>query len=248
MKVLKQCNICGQHLPLNKFRNKGKDRRAGHCNDCRIIRIEISKYGQCELPALDKADEIEVRGRERHASCGGYRFFVTYEKATQIIDEKVAYVVHPTLIQEYFNGSKFRELVYSRYGNRCFYCGGFANTIDHVVPLSKGGLSSFSNCIPACFTCNHTKDDMEVVDYLHYFKPSSLIMGLSKVETIKSELLDMSSQVETINTYLINCLKKTEMKEDILENLENLMKLERTINRINSTIAKFRTENRNWLA
>ena len=98
------------------------------------------------------------------------------------------------------------------------------------------------------FTCNHTKDDLEVVDYLYYFKPSSLIMGLSKVETIKSELLDMSSQVETINTYLINCLKKTEMKEDILESLEKLMKLERTINRMNSIIAKFRMENHNWLA
>lgn len=248
LKRLKQCNICGQHLPLRKFPSKGKDKWMGYCKACKTIRIEMRKYSQIELPTLEEADEIEVRGQGGHASSSGYSFFVTYEKATQMIDEKVAYIVHPTLIREYFNGSKFRELVYARYSDRCFYCGGVANTIDHVVPVSKGGLSSFSNCIPACFTCNHNKDDMEMVDYLYYFKPSSIILGLTKVETIKSELLDMSEQVETINTYLINCLKKIEMKEDILENLERLMKLERTINRINSTIAKFRMENHDWLA
>ncbi|MEU2106485.1 HNH endonuclease signature motif containing protein [Nocardia sp. NPDC019255] len=32
-------------------------------------------------------------------------------------------------------------------------------TIDHVIPLSKGGTHEPSNCRTACFHCNATKGD-----------------------------------------------------------------------------------------
>lgn len=32
-------------------------------------------------------------------------------------------------------------------------------TIDHVVPRSHGGISSWENCVLACVDCNHTKAD-----------------------------------------------------------------------------------------
>jgi len=32
-------------------------------------------------------------------------------------------------------------------------------TIDHVIPQSKGGVTSFSNCITACHECNSKKAD-----------------------------------------------------------------------------------------
>ncbi len=42
---------------------------------------------------------------------------------------------------------------------RCVYCGktGKRFTIDHVVPKSKGGKSTFENCVTACKPCNHRK-------------------------------------------------------------------------------------------
>lgn len=43
----------------------------------------------------------------------------------------------------------------------CHYCGknvGAANlTMDHVVPVARGGKSVKSNCVPCCKECNSSK-------------------------------------------------------------------------------------------
>ncbi|MGE4108048.1 MAG: HNH endonuclease [Bacteriovoracia bacterium] len=43
----------------------------------------------------------------------------------------------------------------------CHYCGGkFAGkdlTLDHVVPLARGGTSTPGNCVAACRKCNRDK-------------------------------------------------------------------------------------------
>jgi 5-methylcytosine-specific restriction endonuclease McrA len=42
---------------------------------------------------------------------------------------------------------------------RCAYCGGRAETIDHVVPRSRGGGHTWENCVASCARCNHRKAD-----------------------------------------------------------------------------------------
>ena len=43
----------------------------------------------------------------------------------------------------------------------CHYCGktvGAANlTMDHVIPVARGGKSVRSNCVPCCKDCNNKK-------------------------------------------------------------------------------------------
>lgn len=39
----------------------------------------------------------------------------------------------------------------------CAYCGGSAETVDHVVPRSRGGLLTWENAVAACLRCNHKK-------------------------------------------------------------------------------------------
>ena len=40
----------------------------------------------------------------------------------------------------------------------CAYCGSTENiTIDHIVPLSRGGKHEASNLAPACLPCNCSK-------------------------------------------------------------------------------------------
>ncbi|CKT12837.1 HNH endonuclease [Mycobacterium tuberculosis] len=41
----------------------------------------------------------------------------------------------------------------------CAYCGGKADTVDHVVPRSRGGAHSWENCVACCSPCNHRKGD-----------------------------------------------------------------------------------------
>ncbi len=41
----------------------------------------------------------------------------------------------------------------------CAYCGGRADTIDHVQPRSRGGAHSWENCVACCGRCNTRKAD-----------------------------------------------------------------------------------------
>ena len=45
--------------------------------------------------------------------------------------------------------------------NLCLYCGNPSESIDHVHPRSRGGLSVTENCVPACLACNGLKGDQE---------------------------------------------------------------------------------------
>lgn len=52
-----------------------------------------------------------------------------------------------------------RKNVLTRDRNRCMYCGrkDRSLTIDHVFPQSRGGATSFENCVASCFDCNNKK-------------------------------------------------------------------------------------------
>jgi 5-methylcytosine-specific restriction endonuclease McrA len=56
-----------------------------------------------------------------------------------------------------------RRNVAKRDHHTCQYCGAQpgaeAITIDHVVPRSQGGASSWTNCVAACESCNARKAD-----------------------------------------------------------------------------------------
>lgn len=39
----------------------------------------------------------------------------------------------------------------------CAYCGGPAETVDHIVPRSRGGELTWENAVAACLRCNHRK-------------------------------------------------------------------------------------------
>lgn len=43
------------------------------------------------------------------------------------------------------------------YDNKCAYCGGAFEAMDHVVPVAKGGGTVMSNVVPACTACNLRK-------------------------------------------------------------------------------------------
>lgn len=74
--------------------------------------------------------------------------------------------------------SKARELRRSRWWQQktstgtCWYCGlqvGFKNlTMDHVIPLSRGGRSTKDNLVPCCKECNNKKKSSLPVEWDEY--------------------------------------------------------------------------------
>lgn len=58
---------------------------------------------------------------------------------------------------------ELRQLVAARSDHRCAYCltneetSGGLFTLDHIIPLSLGGLTTFENLCLACWDCNLIK-------------------------------------------------------------------------------------------
>ncbi len=53
------------------------------------------------------------------------------------------------------------------YDNKCIYCGALNNlTIDHVLALSRGGTNEFNNLVIACLSCNSSKRDKMLLNFL----------------------------------------------------------------------------------
>lgn len=52
-----------------------------------------------------------------------------------------------------------RRAIFARDDHRCQYCGGRADSIDHVMPRSRGGQHAWENVAAACRSCNLTKRD-----------------------------------------------------------------------------------------
>lgn len=48
----------------------------------------------------------------------------------------------------------------------CAYCGGHGRmSMDHVVPISRGGRHSIGNLVPACINCNSSKRDRTIMEW-----------------------------------------------------------------------------------
>ena len=52
-----------------------------------------------------------------------------------------------------------RRAVFARDDYQCQYCGAHADSIDHIVPRSRGGHHSWENLVAACKPCNLSKRD-----------------------------------------------------------------------------------------
>lgn len=68
--------------------------------------------------------------------------------------------------------------IYNKYGGRCAYCGCELKleemTIDHILPLYRGGTNYPANLNPSCRSCNKYKATYTVEDFR---KQLSLILG-----------------------------------------------------------------------
>lgn len=73
------------------------------------------------------------------------------------------------------NDPAVREQVFNITGGFCAYCavelvreGGGANQfcVEHVVPVSKGGPNNIVNYVPACRSCNTSKSDGHVLQFI----------------------------------------------------------------------------------
>lgn len=57
-----------------------------------------------------------------------------------------------------------RKRLLARDKELCAYCGKHATTVDHVIPVSLGGTSSWLNTVASCSPCNNKKGNRTVAE------------------------------------------------------------------------------------
>jgi 5-methylcytosine-specific restriction endonuclease McrA len=158
MNETKQCTGCGETKDLALFPHdpRVKDGRAARCKAC--------KYLQTSAWARRNSTRRNARAREL-SKLPSYRKVISnrtsrfkrrhpdYKKKHDVLRRARFGKIVADLTDEQWQAIK------EFYCHCCAYCGKRPDklTIDHVVPIVKGGHHTASNIVPACATCNHRK-------------------------------------------------------------------------------------------
>lgn len=83
------------------------------------------------------------------------------ERATMARPMVIRLVHYVTLPRDTHRRRITRRAVFARDDWSCQYCGSRSSlTVDHVIPRSKGGPSSWENIVASCAPCNRRKGDL----------------------------------------------------------------------------------------
>lgn len=89
--------------------------------------------------------------------------------------------IGPSKIRLRFDPFAYRYIrlkVLERDGYICYWCGGPGETMDHIVPWSKGGRTTMDNCICACLECNGQRGDTPAAEFARQRQvPPPLVAG-----------------------------------------------------------------------
>lgn len=87
-----------------------------------------------------------------------------------------------------------------RDGFRCAYCGSHKErlSIDHIMPRSRGGRTSFENCVAACKVCNLRKGGRTPSEAGMYLKTRPVRPTVSEFLRLKLQHLGLQGVLSEI--------------------------------------------------
>jgi len=84
----------------------------------------------------------------------------------------------------------------------CVYCGTDKDlTIDHVLPASRGGKSTFENCVTACAACNSKKSDRTPSECRMYLKKVPYAPTISEFIRMRMEKFGIVGLLKELGIY-----------------------------------------------
>lgn len=141
------CPDCGE--PINR------NHRAVRCGVCAIVRARKGERSRDKSKKRENAARYRERHREELAAKQAIYIKSHPEVALLGIHRRRARKNGTVRAQEWRDKRKF-------YGGLCAYCLSAPGvTMDHVVPLAKGGPHHIDNIVPACDSCNKRKGTQE---------------------------------------------------------------------------------------
>ena len=85
---------------------------------------------------------------------------------------------------------------------KCMYCGSPSNlTIDHIVPVSKGGKSNFENCTTSCQPCNNKKGNRIPSEAKMFLRKQPHAPTISEFIMMKMKKLGVNNFLKELGVY-----------------------------------------------
>ncbi|GAB2728918.1 HNH endonuclease [Nocardia thraciensis] len=96
-----------------------------------------------------------VAAREPHFPIRSKHLEIALPQTIRLL--RYVYLEHRVLVHDESRATLAGVL--RRDEHRCGYCAGWARTVDHIRPRSRGGPNTWNNLIAACGPCNTRKAD-----------------------------------------------------------------------------------------
>ncbi|KAF6567711.1 HNH endonuclease [Paenibacillus sp. EKM202P] len=130
------------------------------------VRHLLSRLKPADTRALrlNRNGMIRLRGKTDQ----GRRWHqeIELDLAMTLVRERMAVIVNPYTVRRLYSNKEFRQYVLKRDRYTCFFCGGYGDTIDHLLPRAKGGHTTPVNCVCACNECNQVKAARDVEEFI----------------------------------------------------------------------------------
>jgi len=89
-----------------------------------------------------------------------------------------------------------------RDGFSCLYCGSTESlTIDHVLPVSRGGKSNFENCVAACKDCNAKKENRTPSEAKMYLRKQPYAPTISEFIRMRMDKFGIIELLKELGVY-----------------------------------------------
>lgn len=173
----KACFLIACKARYQRNRESKLEYQRKHYSENRAARLSYHSCWRKENVEHLEAYERGRRSKKRRYNCKYYRDnqereakrYREYVKSNPavILDKNRRYRGNRAGADGEHTQEEFHE-VCERFGWACLRCGvshlDSPLTVDHVIPLSKGGSDSILNVQPLCLSCNSAKKD-RVIDY-----------------------------------------------------------------------------------
>jgi len=180
----KICLICGQEYQPASGRQK-------YCHKCGTEVRRRYKWSGLAQYLIDNKDLLQQRERERNQkperkeylrawridhkeqnresmNASGRKWVKNHPEKARLKNEKRrARILNGVIDGDALTLEQWNDTI-EYFDHRCAYCGRQLEklTIDHIVPLSRGGAHTKENVVPACRSCNSSKHNSSLLVYL----------------------------------------------------------------------------------
>lgn len=142
-------------------------------SDCLVLNADFRPLSFLPLSTIPWQQAIKLSYLGRVSIIEYYEDWSVHSQHEEF---RVPAIVVTKEFMKYKKGVRFsRRSLYLRDLYTCQYCGDTFHdrdlTIDHVLPVSKGGKTSWENCVAACQECNFRKGDKIMHPKRLPFKP-----------------------------------------------------------------------------